>query len=178
MKWAAEPGAEEALLATGPAAVRDVMWDDWGYFDLLALQPVGPEEELPRSPVLGIKGQESAEGPFVHFQLRRERDARVQARALVTESGATAGWAILAPDRRWFGDVWALDLHAHPNFRHRLPDLALSVELPDAPVAAYLTEPEGAKAAALQAAGFHRTTMLPDCLECGGRRSLTVWRRG
>jgi hypothetical protein len=180
MIWEAEPGAQAALFAPGPASIREARWDDWAYFDLLAKQPLAEDEELPRSAVLGLKGQSNAEGPFVRFQALREQEPRIQARALVSELGATAGWALLAPDPRWFGDVWVLDLHAHRSFTERLPDLAFSVDLPDAPVAAYLTEPEGPKAAALHAAGFRRHAALPAWLPVGGtgRRTIAVWRRG
>jgi GNAT superfamily N-acetyltransferase len=178
MKWLSQPDAEDGLFAIGKALVRDLRWDDWGYLDLLAFQPVQPDEELPRAFALNLKGQDSVEGPFVPFQLLRERDARLQARVLESESGATAGWALLAPDRRWFRDSWVLDLHTHPRFAGALSDLLAALSWPEEPVAAYLTLPEGPKAAVLAAAGFRRVTTLPGwLLDQGERRDLGVWLR-
>jgi hypothetical protein len=177
MKWLAEPDAEERLFREAAVSVRDLRWDDWGYFDLLAYQPVLPDEELPRCPTLGARAQDSVEGPFVTYQLRRERELQVQAKVLVSAAGATAGWALLSPDTHWFRDVWLLDLHAHPRFTRHLPDLVGSLELPAAPVAAYLTRPEGPRAAALSGLGFRRTAVLPRWLAHDGRRDLAVWLR-
>lgn len=179
MKWTAEPGAEAELFRPAASSIRDVRWDDWGYFDLLAYEPVLPNEELPRCTALGLKGQDSVEGPFAAFQFRREREPRIQARALVSEHGATVGWAFLSPDLRWFRDAWLLDLHTHPNFASRLPELLASVELPhDAPVAAYTTTPQGPKAAALLGAGLRATALLPAWLsDSAERRDLQIWTR-
>ncbi|HTE21064.1 MAG TPA: GNAT family N-acetyltransferase, partial [Armatimonadota bacterium] len=170
MKWTAEPGAEEELFRPGATTIRNVCWGDWGYFDLLALQPVGPNEELPRCPTLGLKGQGSVEGPFIGMLLRREREALLQAKALVTESGATVGWALLGPDTRWNGDVWLLDVYTHPHFMDRQGELLQSLELPEAPVAAYVGGPAGPRTAALRAVGFAETVSLPGWLEHDGRR--------
>ena len=117
MIWHSTPDAEEHLFAPGPATVRPARWDDWPWFNLLGMQPVAPDEALPRTAVMGLKGQGSLEGSFVPFQLERERDPRRQAVVLETGSGATAGFALLAPDPRWFGDAWAVDVYTHPGFR-------------------------------------------------------------
>ena len=179
MKWLAGPDAEEDLFRPSPATVRDVRWDDWAFFDLLAFQPVSPGEELPRCLTLGARAQESVEGTFVSFQVRREREAQIQAKALVSSAGATAGWALLSPDTRWFRDVWLLDVYAHPAFLGCLPDLLRSLEMPAAPVVAYGTTPEGARAAALAGAGFRRVADLPGWLAHEGtRRHVSVWMRG
>jgi GNAT acetyltransferase-like protein len=176
MKWSVEPEAEAELFLHAPVRVRDLQWDDWGFLNLLALQPAAADEELPRCPAMGLKRQGSLEGPFVTFQVRREREPMIQARALVTEGGATVGWALLAPDPHWFRDTWILDLHTHPNFTHRLADLLAALTLPDAPVAAYLTEPRGAKTAALSQAGFRPVTSLPAWINSEDRRlDLTIW---
>lgn len=179
MMWREHAGIEEELFRRAPASVRDVRWDDWGYFDLLGFQPSGEGEELPRCPTMGLKAQGSLEGPFTSFQLRRQREPQIQAKALESETGATVGWGLLAPDTRWFRDVWLLDLHAHPHFTDRLPDLAASLTWPDAPVVAYLTEPRGPKAAALEHLGFRPAATLPDWLvTAGARRPVTLWRNG
>jgi hypothetical protein len=128
---------------------------------------------------MGLKAQGSLEGPFVEFQVRRERNARIQGRALVAGSGATAGWAILAPEPRCFGDGWLADVWAHPGFEGALPELVAGLAFPEeAPTVAWLTEPEGPRAAALRGAGFRPAARLPEWLEhAGERRDLVAWRR-
>ncbi len=175
----AAPGAQAALLAPGPASVRPLRWDDWAWLELLAFQPVTADEELPRGAVMGIRGQESAEGPFVAFQSRRRKEPEIQAVALETGAGATVGWAAVAPDPRWFGDVYALDFHVAPSFQGSLADLLDALALPEAPVVAYLTEPEGPRARLLAARGFQPAARLDDWLRVEDeRRPLRVWRRG
>jgi hypothetical protein len=177
MKWLAAPDAESALFRGEPTTVRELRWDDWGYLDLLAFQPVTEGEELPRSPTMGLKGQGSLEGPFASLQARRAREPEIQGRALVSESGATVGWALLGRDTRWFRDTWLVEAHAHPAFTAGLPALLASLEWPNAPVAAYLTAPAGPRAAALEGAGLASAAALPGWLEHQGRRDLTFWRR-
>lgn len=176
MVWRSDPHAERRLFAPGPTSVRDLQWGDWAWFDLIGFQVVGPDEELPRSTLLGRKAQGGLEGPFPVFQWRREREPQIQARALIGPTGATVGWALLAPDPRWYGDAWILDFHALPAFSDGLPELLSTLELPEAPVAAYLTEPEGPKAAALKGTGFRPAAWLCGWLEQEGeRRDLAVW---
>jgi len=178
MKWAAEAGAEQALLHPGPPRVRELRWGDWGAADLLAMQPEAAGEEQPRCLTWGIRVQGSAEGPFVSFMERRAREPRIQAQALESASGVMAGWALLAPDPRWFGDVWLLDLYALPAFRHRLPELLEALSWPEAPVTAYSSDPEGPRAAALRGAGLRRMATFPGWLcGTGARRPVGLWRR-
>lgn len=178
MRWLAEPQALARRLAPGVAEVRELEWSDWGWFEALALQPPARGEEYPRCPTLDLKIQGSVEGAFTSFQLRRERATGIQARALVSGTGATVGWALLAPDSRWFGDTWLLDVSAQPGFEPYLPELLASLELPDAPVSAYLTEPPGARAAALRRWEMRPTLRLPQWLiYAGGRRDLWIWER-
>jgi hypothetical protein len=178
MIWNASTDAQDLLLPGGAATVRELRWDDWGYFDLLAYQPLDEREELPRCPSMGLLGRGSLEGPFVAFQLRRERDPAVKAVVLETGAGATAGWAICGPDPRWFRSVSLLDIHAHPHYHHELPRLVKALELPDGPVHAVLTEPRGPNAAALAAAGFAPEASLGSWLFDGTRRRDTlIWVR-
>src|SRR5205823_4899907 len=114
--------------------VRDARWDDWGFFGWLGLLPTAPDEELPRSRIMGLKNRGIMEGPFVRLLLKREQKPGVVIRVLQSEHGATVGWAILAPDPHWFSDTWMLDLHAHPAFVAHLPELLASLPWPGAPV--------------------------------------------
>lgn len=186
MKWLADEGAEAGLLRPGRVTARDVRWDDWGYFGLLGLQPVMPNEELPRSRVMRLKGQGSLEGPFVQLMLTREQERGMAVRVLESEHGATVAWAVLAPDARWrapdphwLADAWILDLHAHEPFAADLPALLADLPWPDAPVAAAFAEPPGSKAGALESAGFRRAACLPNWLRTGegSRRDVGLWIR-
>jgi hypothetical protein len=180
MKWCASESAEAELFRPGHSTVREARWDDWGCFGLLSSQAVGAGEELPRSRVMGLRGQGSVEGTFVRLMLTREKQPEMLVRALQSEHGATVGWAILSPSPQWLEDAWVVDLHTHPNFTGALPDLLAGLPWPDAPVAAPLTEPSGPKAAALEAAGFSRAVRLPVWFRApdGTRRDVTLWTRG
>ena len=168
----------EKLFASAPAQIAPMRWEHWGWVDYLALQPVQPDEELPRSVVLNLKAQESAESPFCSLQIRRQSNPEIQANVLVSETGAVVGWAFLAPDSRWFGDVWSLDVYTHPNFASRLPELAESVTLPEAPVWTYLTSPPGPRASALETAGLKPVASLPGWLRgADGRQAVTLLTR-
>lgn len=177
MIWRAAPDVEEELFAPGPASVRRMRWDDWSWIDLLGMQPVAPDDSLPRSACLGLKGQGSLEGPFVSFQLQREKDPRMQALALETHAGATAGFALLAPDRRWFGDFFAADLYLHPAFRGSADELLARMPWPEDPCVCTTSAP-GPYDEAWERAGFRRVATLPSWLEHEGkRRDICLWRR-
>jgi hypothetical protein len=179
MRWVAGETAEAALFRPGRVTARDARWDDWGFFGWLGLLPVTADEELPRSRVTRLKGQGLLEGPFVQLLLSREQQPEMTVRVLQSEHGATVAWAILTPDAYWFRDAWTLDLHVHPAFSDRLPELVASLPWPDAPVSATTTEPAGPKAAALQASGFRRAAALPAWLGTadGTRRDVCLWVR-
>jgi hypothetical protein len=178
MRWFASAEAEAELYAAGATHTREGRWSDWGHVHLLSLRPLLPDEELPRSLTLGIKTQSSAEGPFLAFQLRREREPSAQALALVSKRGATVGWATLAPDPRWFRDHWLLDVDVHPAFPHGAAELLAALTWPDAPVCAYTSEPQGRKSDALKAAGFSTMATLPAWLTVDAtRRDVAIWRK-
>jgi hypothetical protein len=179
MFWEREPGAADAVFTPGPASVRPLRWDDWSFFNLLAVQPVGIEEDLPRGPMLGLTALGSVEGAFLAFQNRRGREPQIQAQALVTEAGAAVGWALLGPNPAWAGEEgFLLDLHAHPNFLDRLPQLLGALDMPEgAPVLSYVTDAHGRRAAALREFGFGAPSELPAWLKREGRHHLFVLMR-
>jgi GNAT superfamily N-acetyltransferase len=179
MLWESEPGAADAVFTPGPTSVRPVRWDDWGYFNLLAMQPVSKEEDLPRGPMLGLTALGSVEGAFLAFQNRRVREPRLQAQALVTEESATVGWALLGPNPAWAGEEGLLlDIHAHRGFVDRLPQmLGVLALLEGKPVLSYVTDAHGRRAAALREFGFGPPAELPAWLKREGRHHLFVLMR-
>jgi hypothetical protein len=178
MKWLAEPEAEAKLYRPRPTRVRELGWGDWGAVGLLAVQPLAPEEEWPRSVAMECLGVGSLEGPFIGFQLRREREPRARATALATEEDLAVGWASVMPDNRWFGQTMLLDAWVHPTFADGLDALIDALEWPDADVAAYLRAGAPRKAAALRHHRFRQVATLPQWLRVAGRRAdLELWRR-
>jgi GNAT superfamily N-acetyltransferase len=180
MIWRSTPVAEAQLFAPGPATVRPARWDDWPWFNLLGMQPVAAKERLPRTAVMSLKGQGNLEGAFAPFQLERERDPRRQAVVLETGAGATVGFALLAPDPRWFGDACAADAYTHPDFRTGAADLLRALEWPDAPCVAYRAPAGGGgdDAAAWEAAGFRMAATLPRWFSFEDqRRDMELWVR-
>ena len=178
MKWLAHPGAEAECFAPASVRVRDARWDDWGWMDLLGMQPPDAEDELPRAPALGLKDYGSLEGPWCAFQWRRQRDPRIQARVLETDDGRTVGWCILAPDTRWFADTWVLDVYVHPNFRREAARLLEGLTWPERPVAAYLSCPRGWRAEILRQLQFEPIATLSHWLRAErGEIDLAIWVR-
>ncbi len=133
MLWQAEPEAAARLFQRAPVSVRAVRWDDWGFFNYLAMLPVEVGEGAPRSALLGLQGQGSLEGPFIAFQIRREQEPLLQAQTLVSETGASVGWGLLGPSEGE-GGAWRLDVHTHPHFTDYRSELMASLALPKAPV--------------------------------------------
>ncbi len=178
MKWLAMPDAEERYLAPSEADVRALRWDDWAALNLLSLRPVAADDALPRLPALGLKGQQSAEGPFLAFMRRFRRMSNAQGRVLQSASGAVAGWALLLPDARWFGDAWLLDVGLLPAFAPYRNALTADLPWPDAPVYS-LTTANGSRAEWLQGLGFRHLSTLPRWLvREGQRQDLQMWVRG
>jgi hypothetical protein len=156
-----------------------VRWADWSYLNLLAMQPVGDAEDLPRGPMLGLTAQGSVEGAFLAFQNRRTRDSQYQAQALVTEAGATVGWALLGPNSAWAGEEGLLlDVHAHPHFTDHLPHLLGALDLPEGrPILSYVTDAHSRRATTLRKFGFGSPAELPAWLKREGRQHLFVMMR-
>jgi hypothetical protein len=145
--------------------------------NVLALRPVAPEEPLPRLPTLGAKGQNSVEGSFVSFMRRYRALPNPLSRVLCNAAGAVVGWCLLAPDPRWFGDAWLLDIGLLPAFTGQAATLVANLEWPAAPVYA-LTTPGVARAGWLEQAGLRQLATLPDWLRLGEeRRTLHFWIR-
>jgi len=174
MLW--QPRETELPFAPGLAAVRDLEWGDWSFLNLMSFQS-DDDFEMPRSPLLGLKGQGHVEASFITFQMRRLTDPTIQAKALVSETGATVGWAILAPDPHWFGDVLELDVCVHTNYSGHLERLVSSMELPHSKVVSYVTEIAGERARALMQLGFSQETTLRGFLKNDGARDLHVLAR-
>ncbi len=129
MRWEARPGALTERFRVEPTFISGLRWQDWGFLNLLASLPAGPDEELPRSPLLGLEGQGCVEGAFIRLQWMRQQSPGIQCRALVTLSGATVGWSILAPSEH--EGRWRLDFWVHPLFQDRLSDLVEALDLTD-----------------------------------------------
>ncbi|MBI3969812.1 MAG: GNAT family N-acetyltransferase [Chloroflexi bacterium] len=180
MKWLASPNVEAQHFRPGATRVRPMRWDDWAQLNLLALQPVAPDDELPRSWTFRVKGQGSLEGTFQVLQRNLARKAPITALALESAHGATAGWAVLQPDDIAFGDGRLLDLYVHPAFRHDAGKLLDEMPWPErGRVAAYTTDPHGYRWAALRDAGFAPITELPHWMRRGETPvSLHVLTRG
>jgi hypothetical protein len=182
MRWQAEQGDEDAYLRPAATTARELRWSDWGALNMTALRAIAPGEELPRSLLLGLKGQQDAEGAFadLRWQLDRQSGPGVgsQARVLESETGAVAGWALLAPERRWFGDAWTLDVYCLPGFWDRAAALVEGLRWPDAPVALYAAGQGPARARLAQSRGFAAVGVLPRWLRLEGRQvDVAVWVR-
>jgi hypothetical protein len=180
MLWLADPGAAEALFSPGPARVRPLQWGDWGALGYLASQPPSPGEEGPRNLAIDCPAVGNLEGPFIRFQLWREREPRSQAWALVNGEDRAVGWASLMPDRGWGGRHLLLDAWAHPAFPGGVAELLQAFTWPRERVVAYVPAGARRKPEALRSHGFARVATLPRWLPVAGTEpeDLEVWVRG
>lgn len=170
MRWLSDPEAELELFQAAPARVRPMRWDDWAWLNALCFQPAAPDEEVPRSLVFRAKEQGgAAEGMFQQLQRGFRRKEPIGALALESATGATVGWAVVQPDSLAFGDGFMLDLYCHPAFREYAPRLLAEITWPGKRVAAYTSEPDGYRAAALAAADFRQVGELPGWLQRNGQ---------
>lgn len=177
MRWLASPAADDQYLAPAAAEVEPLRWEHWAGLNVLALCPVAPNEPLPRLSSLGAKGQHSVEGSFVGFMRRHRSLEQPQSRVLRSTTGAVVGWCLLAPDSRWSGDVWLLDLGLLAGFAEHRAALLANLEWPSAPVYA-LSTLGSERTGWLEQAGLHSQAMLPDWLRLGEeRRTLQLWTR-
>ena len=177
MRWLADPEAEEQYLAPASVEAAPLRWEHWAGLNVLALRPVETNEPLPRLPSLGAKGQHSIEGSFVGFMRRYRSLEHPQSRVLCSATGAVVGWRLLAPDPRWSGDVWLLDLGLLPSFAGNIATLLGQIEWPSAPVYA-LTTTDGERVTWLEKAGLRPQATLPRWLRLGEeRRDLQLWAR-
>ena len=157
MRYASEEGFETGYFARGASEVVEVRWHDWPRVNALCGTP-GPETV--RGVAWGITGQASFEGGFLNFKRALEAGGGAQARLLTSERGAVVGFASVAPDGRWRGDVSVLDCFAHANYAPEMGRLLKALPLPSGKVQAYADERSTAKIAALRAAGFEEEARL------------------
>jgi len=128
-----------ALLARAPVTVRPLRWRDWPAVTLLSILPVAPGEVGPRSVVMEVASRGSAEGPFIDFQLLRERNPNVDGVVLVTKNDIAVGWATIAPVTVDGGVTqWTLDAYVAPSFVDHYDALLAALRLPDASIVAHI----------------------------------------
>jgi hypothetical protein len=185
MRWEAAPGAVDALVGRPVGHVREVRWDDYGMLHLLASLPLGEDEELPRSPLLGVKGIAQVEGSFPHVQHSRYLGGEKAGitwliLAAAAPRDTALGWALLYPDQFWFRDAFMLDLYVRPGYGDLFDGYQrLLAALPDdACRVRCLSAGSGPRAAALQQAGFRHAATLRDWLRSAdGRRDVQLFVR-
>ena len=166
MVFEARPGAFTRHFAPAATRVADAAWEHWPGISALFIQ--GEGDRL-RSAAYAVHGSVGFEGGFLTLQCQRKR-LGVQAKVLITRTGAVVGTAILQRDSRWPAPVHILDLFVHPSFRGQERRLLRSVRLPAAAkIQAYLDLPSAGRARALQAAGFRREATLRGQLRVGPR---------
>ncbi len=157
MRYASEEDFEANYFAPGTSSVVETCWSHWPRVNALC-STSGPETV--RGVAWGITGQASFEGGFLSFMRALEPDGRARARLLESERGAVVGFASVAPDGQWRGDVSVLDCFAHANYSSELRRLLEALPLPPGKVQAYADERSTAKIAALRATGFEEEARL------------------
>ena len=167
MRYASEEGFETNYFAPGASAVTEVRWSHWPRVNALC-STAGPE--IVRGMAWGIIGQSSFEGGFLNFLRAIESDDRTRARLLESERGAVVGFASVAPDGRWRGEVCILDCFTKAAYASEMGRLLSALPLPSGKIQAYADENSTAKIAALRAAGFEQEARLEKQIAWQGQK--------
>ena len=148
---------EARFFADAPCKPVPARWKHWPLTALLATVPVPPTL---RSLTLNLWGVGLLEGAYSQFLYAYGSRDETCGAVLESETGAVTALATCVPDSRWPG-VHLLDLFAHPVANvENLAGLLESL-LPDVRIQSYVDVQDMQKAAALEALGFHQTTILP-----------------
>ncbi|RKY02012.1 hypothetical protein DRP77_08610 [Candidatus Poribacteria bacterium] len=169
MRYFTSPDFEESWFAPSDVRVKEVEWHDWG--KMTALTGIVEGDWL-RSVVLPIYGPTNFEGGFLGLKKELEEGKRFREVKLMESkgTGATVGFAILADDPRWKGDVCLLDLFVHPNFWEEADELLDSLNLPDKKVQCYADSRSKRKIDLLLGRGFEEEGVMKGQISKGRER--------
>jgi hypothetical protein len=175
MRYASAEDFEATYFAPGASTVTEVRWSHWPRVNALC-STAGPETV--RGMAWGLTGQASFEGGFLNFLRALEsEDGRTRARLLESERGAVVGFASVAPDGRWRGEVCLLDCFAHASYSSELGRLLSALPLPSGKIQAYADERSTAKLAALREAGFEQEARLEKQVSWQGQKMDVIVMR-
>ena len=176
MKYMGHAAYEREHFREGKARVVPGDWRNWPSLNVFCAQSGPPSL---RNVGLGHIGPRMFEGAYLGLMKQTREADDVQVRLTVTERGAVAGYAILAPDTRWRGETFLLDLTVHSAFTAQLKPLLDSFALPTGRKVICHVEPDDApKSAALQDAGFiHEATLRKQFRSAGQAMDVEVYAR-
>ena len=176
MKYMGHGTFERGYFRGGRARVVPGNWRNWPSLNVFCALPGPP---FLRNVGLGHIGPRMFEGAYLGLMKQSRETDDVQIRLTVTENGAVTGYATLAPDTRWRGETFLLDLAVHSAFTDQLKPLLGSFVLPAGCKVICHVEPEDApKSAVLQGAGFiHEATLRNQFRAAGNKMDVKVYAR-
>ncbi|MBC8230089.1 GNAT family N-acetyltransferase [bacterium] len=158
MKYWANDDFEAKYFAKGKMCVKEVQWNDWG--KMPALTGIVDGDYL-RSIAFNIYGPASFEGGFLGFKRELEEGENFRdAKLLASENGAIVAFATIIPDSRWRGDVYILDIFAHPNFWDDAAKLLNELKFPQGKIQCYSDSTPTGKSGCLEKVGFHQEAVM------------------
>ncbi|MFQ6043060.1 MAG: GNAT family N-acetyltransferase [Candidatus Poribacteria bacterium] len=158
MKYWANDDFEEKYFSKDGTHVKEVQWNDWG--KMTALTGIIDGDYL-RSIAFNIYGPANFEGGFLDFKRELEDGERYRdAKLLESENGAIVAFATIIPDFRWRGDVYILDVFAHPNFWDDADKLLKALKSPQDKIQCYSDSTPTGKAECLQKVGFQQEAVM------------------
>ena len=158
MKYWANDDFETKYFAKGKTNVKEVQWGDWG--KITALTGILDGDYL-RSIAFNIYGPTSFEGGFLGFKREVEEGEHFHdAKLLEAENGAIVAFATIVADSRWRGDVYILDVFAHPNFWDDAAKLLNALKLDQGKIQCYSDSTPTGKAECLEKVGFHQEALM------------------
>jgi len=158
MKYWASDDFETKYFAKRNTHVKEVQWNDWG--KMTALTGIVYGDYL-RSIAFNIYGPSSFEGGFLNFKRDLEEGKQYRdAKLLESENGAIVAFATIIPDSRWRGEVYILDVFAHPNFWDDAAKLLNELKFPQGKIQCYSDSTPTGKSECLEKVGFHQEAVL------------------
>ncbi|HIE26102.1 TPA: GNAT family N-acetyltransferase [Candidatus Poribacteria bacterium] len=158
MKYWANDDFETKYFAKSETHVKEVQWNDWA--KMTALTGIIDGDYL-RSIAFNIYGPANFEGGFLDFKRELEDGERYRdAKLLASENGAIVAFATIVADSRWPGDVYILDVFAHPNFWDDADKLLNALELPQGKIQCYSDSITSSKAECLKKTGFQQEAVM------------------
>lgn len=163
MIYLKDPGFFDQYFAPGPVACAAADWRDLGAVCALMALPGG---DWLRSRGAGKFGPTCYESAYL-VDVREAQQGKRQVRVARMATGAAVAYAVLAPDSTWGGQVWQLDLFAHPAFADCTGDLLAGLQWPAGTVHCYV-DAASAALEALRGCGLVEAARLPGLLRRDG----------
>ncbi len=176
MRYGAEADPEARLFAPSACRIADVFWHHWPMLTTLTSTQQG---DYLRNMSYQHFGFANFESGFLDLKKSLETDpGRYRCKVLETETGATAGYAMVRPFAQWRGMVNVVEVFVHPGFAAKSAELLAALPLPPGKAQCYADADSQQKIAALRQCGFdHEATLAQQITRADRRLDVLVFSK-